>query len=60
MSFRFKCAIAMFVFSCGVPGPVSAGPLEDGLQALEDGNYERAMRLLRRWPQKATQGLSTR
>jgi hypothetical protein len=46
MSFRFKCAIAMFVFSCGVPGPVSAGPFEDGLHALEGGNYERAMRLL--------------
>ena len=47
MSFRFKCAIAMFVLSCGVPGPVSAGPFEDGLHALEGGNYERAMRLLR-------------
>jgi uncharacterized protein len=47
MSFRFKCAIAIFVLSCGVSGPVLAGPLEDGLHALEDGSYERAMRLLR-------------
>jgi uncharacterized protein len=47
MSFRFKCAIAMLILSCGVAGSVVAGPFEDGLHALESGNYERAMRILR-------------
>jgi uncharacterized protein len=48
MSFRFKCAIALLIVSCGgVAGSVVAGPFEDGLHALDSGNYESAMRLLR-------------
>ena len=47
MSFRFKSAIAVLILVCGVAVSVAAGPLEDGVHALEGGNYANAMRLLR-------------
>jgi hypothetical protein len=47
MSYAWKATLVMLSLLCGVTESVVAGPFEDGLSALEGGNYATAMRLLR-------------
>jgi uncharacterized protein len=47
MSFRFEIAVAVLILASGVPKSMIAGPFEDGLHALDGGNYSAAIRFLR-------------
>jgi TPR repeat protein len=47
MSYALKAILVVLSLLCGVVESVVAGPFEEGLNALEGGNYGTAMRLLR-------------
>jgi uncharacterized protein len=47
MRYALKASLVVLIFLCRVVQSAAAGPFEDGLKALESGNYGTAMRLLR-------------
>jgi hypothetical protein len=47
MKFMFKTAVAILVLACAVFEPAVAGPVEDGSNAWDRGDFASAMRLLR-------------